>query len=56
MSGREEDPALTPFNKFVQQTFVLNLLRETHQSFGTSRPGSHPRYTIYQFHGHRKVT
>ena len=39
MAGREEDPSLTSFNKFIQQTFVLGLLRERHQSFGNSRPG-----------------
>lgn len=47
VSGKGEDSALTSFNKFIQQTFMLGLLRLMHQSFGTSRPGSNPRYTIY---------
>ena len=56
VSEREEDPVLTSFKKFVQQTFVLGLLTETHKLFGTSTAGSHARYTIHQLHGHRQVT
>lgn len=56
VSEREEDPALTSFNKFVRQTFVRGLLTETRQLFGTSTPGSHAKYTIHQIHGHRQVT
>ena len=56
VSEREEDPVLTSFNKFVQRTFVLGLLTETHQLFGTSTAGSHARYITHQLHGHRQVT